>query len=86
MSITQALSGTVELMVKGQEVYGHITKLMDEAEKLSHSGAAKKDIVLKLARDFIISLGKNWDNWAKFVIDFIDAAKSIYNAVRGLLK
>lgn len=86
MSITQALSGMVQLMAIGQEVYSHITKLMDEAEKMLLSGSSKKDVVLKLSRDFIISLGKNWDDWSKYVIDFIDAAKSIYNAVKGILK
>lgn len=86
MNISQALSGTIDLLEKGHEIYSHVTKLMDEAEKSKLNGASKKDTVLKLARDFIIGLGKNWDNWAKFIIDFIDAAKSIFNALRGIFK
>lgn len=86
MSITQAVQGTINAITIGKEIYSYVAKMMDEAEKSKQSGAAKLDIVLKLARDFVIDLGKNWDSWHQHILNFINAAKSIFNAVKGILK
>ena len=85
MSIETALQGTIKLLAVGQEVYTYIVRLMDSYQGKG-TGAEKKAIVLDLARDFILDLGKNWDSWAKYISDFIDSAKSIYNSVKKILK
>ena len=70
----------------GQNIYNYVAGLMDSFEGSKESGASKKASVLLVAREFIIELGKNWDSWSKYISDFIDAAKSIYNSLRGLIK
>ena len=34
----------------------------------------------------VIEAGKNWNQWEKYISDFIDAAKSIYNSLKGIFK
>lgn len=84
MSITKALEGTIKALTIGQDIYDKVVKYMD-AYQGKGTGAEKKTIVLELMRDFVLELGKNWDKWAKYISDFIDAAKSIYNSVKGIL-
>lgn len=38
------------------------------------------------AKHLIIEAGKNWDKWEKYISDFIDAAKSVYNSLKGIFK
>lgn len=85
MSIAQALQGTVAALQVGQEIYQYAVNMMDEAEKSKQSGVGKFDTVYKLVRDFVLELGKNWDKWEQYIVNFIHAAKSIYNAVKGIL-
>lgn len=85
MSIAQALQGTVTALQVGREIYQAIVNAMDSAEAIRQDGASKKEWVLAYAKSLIQEAGKNWDKWAKYIADFIDAAKSIYNAVKGIL-
>ena len=85
MSIAQVLQGTVAALQIGQEIYQYAVNMMDEAEKSKQSGAGKFDTVYKLVRDFVLDLGKNWDKWEQYIVNFIHAAKSIYNAVKGIV-
>lgn len=85
MSISQALQGTISLMTIGKDIYQAIVNAMDSAESnASQSGGDKKSWVVAYAKSLIQEAGKNWDKWAKYVSDFIDAAKAIYNSVKGL--
>lgn len=85
MNISQALQGTISLIQIGLEIYQSIVNAMDSAENMADkSGGDKKLWVLAYAKSLIQEAGKNWDKWAKYVSDFIDAAKSIYNSVKGL--
>ena len=83
-SIYQAVNGTLALITIGRDIYESIAKAMDSAESGMGSGASKKEWVLAYAKAMIQEAGKNWDKWAKYVSDFIDAAKSIYNSLKGL--
>lgn len=85
-SIAKSVSGAIALIETGQNIYNYVAGLMDSFEDSKESGASKKASVMLVARDFIIDLGKNWDSWAKYISDFIDAAKGIYNSLRGLIK
>ena len=38
------------------------------------------------ARSAILKAGKDWDLWKGYIDEFIDSAKAIYNAVKGILK
>ena len=84
VSISTALYGVVSMLQVGQAIYSKVTELMDAIEESKESGASKKEWVLVATKDFILSLGKDWDDWAKYVSDFIDAAKSIYNSLKGI--
>lgn len=84
-TIAQAINGTLTLLTVGREIYESIANAMDSAQEVKQSGASKKEWVLAYAKSIIQEAGKNWDNWAKHVSNFIDAAKSIYNAVKGIL-
>ena len=85
MSIAQVLQGTVAALQIGREIYQAILNAMDSAEAVKQDGASKKEWVIAYAKSLIQEAGKNWDKWAKYVADFIDAAKSIYNAVKGIV-
>lgn len=84
-TISQAINGTLALVTVGREIYEAIARAMDSAETEAGTGASKKQWVLAYAKSIIQEAGKNWDKWAKYVSDFIDAAKSIYNAVKGII-
>lgn len=83
-SISQAISGTIELLTVGREIYQSIANAMDAAELEANSGSYKFNWVMAYAKSLIIDAGKNWDKWAEYVANFINAAKSIYNSLRGL--
>ena len=83
-TISQAINGTLALITVGREIYESIAKAMDSAQASAGSSADKKSWVIAYAKSIIQEAGKNWDKWAKYVSDFIDAAKSIYNAVKGI--
>lgn len=83
-NIATALQGTIQLITIGQEIYSQVSQFMDAIESSEESGASKKEWVLAAAKNLIQGVGKNWDKWAKYISDFIDAAKSIYNSLKGL--
>lgn len=83
-NIATAVQGTIQLITIGHEIYTQVSKFMDAIEDSKESGASKKDWVLSAAKNLIAGLGKDWDKWAKYISDFIDAAKSIYNSLKGL--
>ena len=85
MSIEKALKGVVDLMVVGAEIYAAITRVMDSINHAPITGSSKKAWVLAYAKTLVIEAGKNWDKWASYISDFIDSAKSIYNAVKGAI-
>lgn len=84
VSISQAINGTLTLITVGREIYEAVTELMDSVEKSEASGKSKKEWVLAATKHLILEGGKNWDKWAKYISDFIDAAKSIYNSLKGI--
>jgi len=83
-SISQAINGTLALVTVGREIYEEVSKFMDAIEDSKQSGASKKEWVLAAAKNLIVGVGRNWDKWAKYISDFIDAAKSIYNSLKGI--
>lgn len=83
-SIATAVQGTIQLITIGQEIYSQVSQFMDAIESSKESGVSKKEWVLAAAKNLIQGVGKNWDKWAKYISDFIDAAKSIYNSLKGL--
>ena len=85
-TISQALNGTLALITIGREIYEQVTKFMDVVQAEGGNGANKKAWVLAAAKHLIIEAGKNWDKWQKYISDFIDAAKSVYNALKGIFK
>jgi hypothetical protein len=85
MNISTAVQGTITLLQVGQEIYQSIVNAMDSAEVSADTGINKKRWVLAYAKSLILEAGKNWDKWAKYISDFIDATKAIYNSVKGIL-
>lgn len=85
-TISQALSGTISLVTVGRAIYEEVTNFMDVVQAEGGNGANKKAWVLAAAKHFIVESGKNWNLWEKYISDFIDAAKSVYNSLRGIFK
>ena len=85
-SIATTLSGVISIIQVGQEIYRMIAEYMDEMDQIKQSGADKKTRVMAYARFAILKLGKDWDLWKGYIDEFIDSAKAIYNAVKGILK
>lgn len=83
-TITDTVTGAIQLVVIGQEIYQKVAEYMDEMEKISQSGADKKTRVMAYARSLVLQVNKDWDEWKEYISDFITAAKSIYNALRGI--
>ena len=85
-TISQALNGALALITVGRAIYEQVTKFMDVVQAEGGSGANKKSWVLAAAKRLIIEAGKNWNLWEKYISDFIDAAKSVYNSLKGIFK
>ena len=85
-TITQAINGTLTLITVGREIYEAVTELMDVVQAEGGNGANKKAWVLAAAKHLIVEAGKNWNQWEKYISDFIDAAKSFYNSLKGIFK
>lgn len=85
-TISQALNGTLALITVGREIYEQVTKFMDTVQAEGGNGANKKAWVLAAAKHLIVESGKNWNKWEKYISDFIDAAKSVYNSLKGIFK
>ena len=85
MSIATVLEGTIKMMVLGQDIYRKVVAFMDAQEGFNTSGEDKKLNVLALIRDVIIEAGKNWATWFDHIAQFIDSAKSLYNAVKAIV-
>ena len=84
ISILQAINGTLTLITIGREIYESVAQFMDAMELEKTKGADKKSWVLAMAKSLILESGRNWDKWEKYISDFIDAAKSIYNSLKGI--
>jgi len=76
----------ISIIQVGQEIYRMIAEYMDEMDQIKQSGADKKTRVMAYARSAILKAGKDWDLWKGYIDEFIDSAKAIYNAVKGILK
>ena len=84
VSITQAINGTLTLITVGREIYEAVTELMDVVQAEGGNGSNKKAWVMAATKRIILEGGRNWDKWEKYISDFIDAAKSIYNSLKGI--
>ena len=84
ISIAQAINGTLTLITVGQEIYEAVTELMDVVQAEGGNGSNKKAWVMAATKHLILEGGRNWDKWEKYISDFIDAAKSIYNSLKGI--
>ena len=85
-TISQALNGTLALITVGRDIYEQVTKFMDTVQAEVGNGANKKAWVLAAAKHLILSDGRKWEQWEKYISDFIDAAKSFYNSLKGIFK
>ena len=83
-TITQAINGTLTLITVGREIYEAVTELMDVVQAEGGSGSNKKAWVMAATKHLFLEGGRNWDKWEKYISDFIDAAKSIYNSLKGI--
>lgn len=83
-TITQAINGTLTLITVGREIYEAVTELMDVVQAEGGNGSNKKAWVMAATKHLILECGRNWDKWEKYISDFIDAAKSIYNSLKGI--
>ena len=83
-TIAQAVNGTLALVKVGREIYELVAEYMDEMQQIKQSGDDKKTRVMAYARSIILKAGKDWDSWQKYIAEFIDAAKSIYNVLKGI--
>lgn len=84
ISISQAINGTLTLITVGREIYEAVSGFMDSMQSSGNSGADKKAWVLAMAKNIVLEAGKNWDKWESHISNFIDAAKSIYNSLKGI--
>ena len=84
ISITQAINGTLTPITVGREIYEAVTELMDAVQADGGNGSNKKAWVMAATKHIILEGGRNWDKWEKYISDFIDAAKSIYNSLKGI--
>ena len=83
-TITQAINGTLTLITVGREIYEAVTELMDVVQAEGGNGSNKKAWVMAATKHLVLECGRNWDKWEKYISDFIDAAKSIYNSLKGI--
>ena len=84
-NIATVMQSTIDALLVGKEIYAYVVGLMDSYQEERNTGAEKKAIVLALARDLILDLGKNWEKWEPYISDFIDTAKALFNAVRKII-
>lgn len=83
-TITQAINGTLTLITVGREIYEAVTELMDVVQAEGGNGSNKMLCCSYYPRFLVLEGGRNWDKWEKYISDFIDAAKSIYNSLKGI--
>ena len=84
-NIATVTQSTIDALLVGKEIYAYVVGLMDSYQKKHSTGAEKKAIVLTLARDLILDLGKSWEKWELYISNFIDTAKALFNAVRKII-
>ena len=84
-NIATVTQSTIDALLVGKDIYAYVVGLMDSYQEQRSTGAEKKAIVLTLARDLILDLGKNWEKWERYISDFIDTAKALFNAVRKII-
>lgn len=84
VSIAQAINGTLTLITVGRAIYEAVASYMDSMESSNESGVSKKALVLAKAKELILNENKEWDKWESYISQFIDAAKSIYNSLKGI--
>lgn len=84
-NIATVAIGVIELIEVGKEIYQATADAMDAIEaKGKLKGSSKKDWVMDFMRDFVFSLGQNWDDWFLLIFNFIDKIKAVYNLVKPL--
>jgi len=87
VKIFDALQKVLETITHGQAIYTEVTKFMDEIQDTKESAASKKAWVMAAAKHLIINdHGKTWEKWEKYISDFIDSAKAMYNSIKGIVK
>lgn len=85
VSISQAINGTLTLLTVGREIYEEVAKFMDVVQSEGGNGTNKKAWVMAAAKHLIVNdHGKTWEKWENYISQFIDAAKSIYNSLKGI--
>lgn len=84
-NIATVTQSAIDALLVGKEIYAYVVGLMDSYQEKRSTGAEKKAIVLTLARDLILDLGKDWEKWERYISDFIDTAKALFNAVRKII-
>lgn len=85
MSISAVLQPTLNLLTTGKEIYKPIAVAMDSVEGFGHSGKKKFELVMDYAKALLIELGKNPEKWIKYITDFINSAKSLYNSIKSIV-
>ena len=78
-SIKAVAIGVISVVKIAPEVYEMVADYMDEMQAIKQSGTDRKTRVMAYARSLILKLGKDWDSWVKYISEFIDVAKSLYN-------
>ena len=85
--IATVATGVIQLIEVGKEIYEATVNAMDSIEGQGVvKGSDKKEWVLAFIKNFVIEIGKNWEDWFELISDFIDNIKSMYNAIKHLLK
>lgn len=85
--IFDALQAIIATITHGQAIYEEVLKLMDQIQDTKENAASKKSWVMAAAKHLIINgHGKTWAKWEKFISDFIDSAKAMYNSIKGIVK
>lgn len=87
IKIFDALQAIIATITHGQAIYAEVLKLMDQIQDTKENAASKKDWVMAATKHLIINgHGKTWAKWEKFISDFIDSAKAMYNSIKGIVK
>lgn len=85
--IATVANGVISLIEVGKEIYEATVNAMDAVEKQGVAkGSDKKSWVLAFIKNFVKENGKDWEDWVELISNFIDNIKSMYNAIKHLLK
>lgn len=85
--ISTVAQGVISLIEVGKEIYEATVNAMDSVERQGViKGCDKKEWVLCFIKNFVIEIGKNWEDWFELISNFIDNIKSVYNTIKHLIK